>query len=145
MRIICPACEATYEVPERLLGAGRRLRCKKCGHDWEARPPAPPPSAGAPSPPAAPAAQAPLPPPPSAQPAMTPVAPRAPQVIDPPLPRPEDEEPPRPGLALGLAWGASVLLLAVLASAAWLFRTEIIGAWPPAARLFHLFGGIATG
>lgn len=34
MRIVCPACSAAYEVPVRLLGAGRPVRCARCGHEW---------------------------------------------------------------------------------------------------------------
>ncbi|WP_431271732.1 zinc-ribbon domain-containing protein [Dankookia sp. P2] len=60
MRIICPACAAAYEVPDRLIGSGRSLRCKTCGHGWRVEP-----EGGAPeSPPAA------LPVPPPAPPAL---------------------------------------------------------------------------
>jgi predicted Zn finger-like uncharacterized protein len=35
MRIVCPSCNATYEVPAPLLGsAPRRLRCARCQREW---------------------------------------------------------------------------------------------------------------
>ncbi|MFC7477192.1 zinc-ribbon domain-containing protein [Dankookia sp. GCM10030260] len=143
MRIICPACAAAYEVPDRLLGTGRSLRCRSCGHAWRVAPPA----AGAPieaaeagRPPAA--AAVPLPP----LPEPPPTAPlrRAPQIIDPPLPRPSDL-PLSGGIALRLAWGASLLAVAGMGLALWLFRAEIVEAWPPAARLYLMFGATAQG
>jgi predicted Zn finger-like uncharacterized protein len=34
MKIACPICDASYEVPESVLAARRPLRCARCGHDW---------------------------------------------------------------------------------------------------------------
>ena len=34
MRIDCPSCAATYEVPERRLKPGKAVRCARCGSDW---------------------------------------------------------------------------------------------------------------
>jgi len=34
MKIVCPTCEATYEVPESVLAAKRALRCARCGNEW---------------------------------------------------------------------------------------------------------------
>jgi predicted Zn finger-like uncharacterized protein len=40
MRLACPACQATYDIPDNLLGpAGRRLRCARCAAEWQAFPP----------------------------------------------------------------------------------------------------------
>jgi predicted Zn finger-like uncharacterized protein len=144
MRAVCPSCEAAYEVPDRLIGTGRRLRCANCGHEWTAAPPpaeappAPPPpfketlppSYGTPAPPAAPAASR------AAAPAH-PMLRRPPQVIDPPLPPVDDNtgRSRRGGLALRAAWIGSVLLVALAFAALWAFRHEIAEAWPPAARL----------
>jgi predicted Zn finger-like uncharacterized protein len=37
MRISCPNCDAAYEVPDTALAAGpRRLRCARCGHQFQA-------------------------------------------------------------------------------------------------------------
>ena len=58
--IICPACSARYEIAAIIPPQGRRVRCSKCAHVWQAmavveavRPPAvsePPPPAAAPPP-----------------------------------------------------------------------------------------------
>ncbi len=34
MRIECPACAATYEVPDGMLAVGQRVACARCGDDW---------------------------------------------------------------------------------------------------------------
>lgn len=154
MRIICPACAATYEVPDRLIGGGRSLRCRSCSHAWRVAPEqavveSPPPLTAAP--PAPPAIQPPpaaIAPPPQALPLAPPplaAAPRRlPQLIDPPLPRPDDR-PQRAGPALRLAWAASLLAVLSGVGALWLFSAEISAAWPPAARLYHLFEPTAAG
>ncbi|MEO1491701.1 MAG: zinc-ribbon domain-containing protein [Pseudomonadota bacterium] len=40
MELICPSCEARYQVPERAIGEkGRQVSCLNCGHGWHAYPP----------------------------------------------------------------------------------------------------------
>ena len=34
MRIDCPSCHASYDVPDRLLRSGRTVRCARCGAEW---------------------------------------------------------------------------------------------------------------
>src|SRR6185369_4992127 len=35
MRITCPNCTASFELPTELLGRkGRALKCASCGHSW---------------------------------------------------------------------------------------------------------------
>ncbi len=34
MRIDCPSCAATYEVPDLRLKPGKPVRCARCGSDW---------------------------------------------------------------------------------------------------------------
>ena len=143
MRATCPSCEAVYEIPDRLIGTGRRLRCTNCGHDWTLRPAAAEASRTPPVAPELPAA----PPPTTASahaprtelPATPPTHPmlrRPPQVIDPPLPPVDDNTGRRRGqTALRAAWIGSVLLVALALGALWSFRNEIATAWPPAARL----------
>lgn len=153
MRAVCPSCEAVYEVPDRLVGAGRRLRCANCGHEWtllQAAPEAPagppPPPAIAPLPPAYPFTPQPPaygyapPPEPPPEPPPTPIRPmlrRAPQLIDPPLPSVDDNAGfrGRGAMALRAAWIGSALLVALMLGVLWAFRYEIATAWPPAARL----------
>jgi predicted Zn finger-like uncharacterized protein len=142
MRIACPACSAAYEVPDALVGKGRRLRCTRCGHAWMATPPPAelaPPMAPPPEPSLAPRPPAGLPQ--IEQPSPVPMPRRAPQLIDPPLPRLGDapaREESRP--LLWAAWIGSVLVLIGAAALLWAYRVEMVAAWPPAARLFLLLG-----
>jgi len=34
MKIVCPSCAATYEVPESAVASKRAVRCARCGADW---------------------------------------------------------------------------------------------------------------
>ena len=34
MQLICPNCNAEYELPPNSLGNGRDVRCAKCTHEW---------------------------------------------------------------------------------------------------------------
>ncbi len=162
MRIVCPNCQATYDVPESLLrGTPRRVRCARCGGEWvpEAAPapepempalavlPDPPPSAATVQddgvddvlPPA-------IPPPPSPIPAAgrEPVAP-ARLVPTPPGKPPQQNSPGRAGrrgtmVTALLAWAVSLALLAALAWAAFVWRDEVMAAWTPSKRLYALLG-----
>ena len=42
MRIVCPACAASYDVPDALLGEGRSVRCVRCLREWQPAHPATP-------------------------------------------------------------------------------------------------------
>jgi predicted Zn finger-like uncharacterized protein len=153
MRVVCPACNAEYEVPNRLIGTGRRLRCTRCNHDWLLHPPAPtealhpaplpapqpiPLSAPQPAPLSAPQPvplSAPQPIPLSA-PQPVPGLRRPPQVPYPPLPRADE---PRGGLRW-LAWLGSLLVIGLLLAGLWDYRAELTAAWPPMARLYDWLG-----
>lgn len=40
MELICPSCEARYDVPDAAIGdKGRQVSCLNCGHGWHAYPP----------------------------------------------------------------------------------------------------------
>jgi predicted Zn finger-like uncharacterized protein len=100
--IICPACDTRYETKAVFPPEGRKVRCSKCGHVWQALPvTAPPPLAQPvqmPPPPqpaqAAKPPQAPPPPKPAAAvnaglsgfAGITPAAPAAPPAPPPPSP-----------------------------------------------------------
>lgn len=150
MRATCPYCEAVYEIPDRLVGSGRRLRCANCGHEWTLLQAAPAPASTASAPPASPPGSMPVTPPPpaytyaptpeppqAAPPPTRPMLRRPPQVIDPPLPPVDDAAGfrGRADLVLRAAWVGSVLLVLLALGALWAFRHEIAAAWPPAARL----------
>jgi predicted Zn finger-like uncharacterized protein len=126
MRLVCPSCQAAYEVPDHRLGSGpRRLRCARCGQEWTVEP-AP---ATAPPPPP--------PPPPRQRPVLPPLV--AEERRPPPAPFPDYEEEPVGKRGAFAAWAASLLLLAGLAVAAVQFQAEIMRAWPPSQRLYALF------
>ncbi len=64
MKIVCPACEAAYDVPPSVVASPRRMRCARCGQDWiptAAEPDAPAAAAPEPAPPPEPPPAAPEP------------------------------------------------------------------------------------
>jgi len=91
MRIVCPSCQAAYEVPETLLraepgAAPRKVKCARCAHAWA--PEVPPPEVT----PVAEAIAAPAPARPAALAAPAPAAP--PDEPPPPAPPPAPESAP---------------------------------------------------
>src|SRR5450755_3976789 len=93
--IICPACDTRYEIAAVLPPEGRKVRCSKCGHIWQAisvtrgadrdaeAPEAPrvPQMPSAPQPPPAPSS--PQPPPAPSSPQMSQEARPAPGAVNP--------------------------------------------------------------
>ncbi len=160
MRIVCPTCSAAYEVPDRMLGTGKKLRCARCANEW-----VPPEGLAvaqerAPDPVVAPVVVAPPPvPAAAATAAVAPVAVAAPR-SEPALPAPAlhapvlhapalhaDAKPPasadsvRPSrLPVLLALGGSALVLVGLIAAAFVWRGALMQAWPPSQRLFGVLG-----
>ena len=120
MRIACPSCSASYDVPDRLLAGRKALRCARCGEQWT-----PPP------------ADAPMPPEGFADP------PR-PVFIEPevpvPLPRLAPPVAPRRSPAVRLAWAASLLVLVAGLAAAVVWRGRVAQAWPPSLRVYAALG-----
>jgi len=92
--IICPACGTRYEIAAVIPPEGRRVRCSKCAHVWQAKAVVEAPRA-APAPPGAPGA-APKPRAPAPRPAAPPrPAPAAPAAKAPPPSRPAAAPPAR--------------------------------------------------
>lgn len=126
MRIECPNCAAAYDVPESMLSPGRQVRCARCGQGW------------------APVAA----PPPEPAPRRSGTAPVQPvsalSVGLPPL-RPEPLKragpEPRGGHGALWAWLLSLLVVAAVLAALWIWRDQVAAAWPPAARLFQAISG----
>jgi resuscitation-promoting factor RpfA len=91
MRLVCPNCDAKYEVPEDAIPeTGRDVQCANCGHAWfqmrsraaEAAPvaaPVPPPAAPVPEPVPEPVAKVPAPAPVAEDPAPASAAEVAPE------------------------------------------------------------------
>ncbi len=161
MRLACPSCAAAYEIPDRMLTAGRPLRCARCGHQWAYQAPAGEPGL-------APATEAPVigtpaigasaigasdtgPPSPPIR------AQAAPADADRPAPEPPPEGPTafaamdRLGLtskpapetgraALRAAWAASILVLILAAAAGYTWRDGLMQAWPPSQRVYAALG-----
>ena len=142
MRIVCPACSTTYEIPPAQLGSAARLvRCARCQAEWTVEPAAE--HEVAPEPAAAlPAEHV----------AATPVAfaeSGRERLIPAPIVEPRPVErlrvPPR-STPRGLnpsertALGVSVVILCGLIACAFIWRGELMTIWPASRRLFGWFG-----
>jgi predicted Zn finger-like uncharacterized protein len=148
MRIVCPSCEAAYDVPDTLVARRRTLRCARCGREWANESPADAPPAEAPAS-EAPASEAGVPKIP------VPEVP-APEIAAPPQPQPPrvaatlsealaDQrvgQPPSrsPAAKIWLAWIASLALLAALGFAAWQYRADVMRVWPASERVYQALG-----
>lgn len=123
MRIQCPTCDTTYDLPEERVVAGRAVRCARCGTDWTPIPrPLPAPEVDMPEPPSwAPFA--------AAGPERSPVV-AAPSRFQ----RPTERQ-----LVLG-GWVLSAVVLVLLGWAAIGWRDGIMRAWPPSARAYAALG-----
>jgi len=158
MRIVCPSCQAVYEVPEKLLtGAPRKVRCARCGNHWIPEPAASPAVEAPPivesqaelhaaAPPAL-AEQQPAPGPgpgptlPQAPPARAAPPPVVPRAVEKLAPEPSDiQAGHRTARLAGLAWAASMALLAGAGWAAVVLRADIMAVWAPSRRLYVLLG-----
>jgi len=150
MRIVCPACEAEYDVPESIGGAGRKVRCARCQTVWVAHATMPAPSRPEPRPEPPPAQAA------GASPAMRDVPEPAPLFADPPRGRsdwgrggygqPRDEAAAvesrgfrrlAPWIA---AWVLSLVLLGAAGWAGYRWRDDVIRLWPASERLYAVLG-----
>jgi predicted Zn finger-like uncharacterized protein len=119
MQIVCPACNAAYEVPQTLLKPGKPVRCARCTRQWV-------PSIDAPE--AGPDMMDTYLPPDEAPMAGTDVV------------WPARGSPGRAGVALRVAWAASVVAVLLLVTGAVAGRAGIMQAWPPSIRLYAALG-----
>ncbi|MCW3476994.1 zinc-ribbon domain-containing protein [Rhodovastum sp. RN2-1] len=147
MRIVCPACHATYEVPPALLGTGaRRVRCARCTAEWTpAAAPAPeaPPAAAAPA--DAPPQELRIPDPHPAEPRRTgsrlgEVRPGEARLEAEPKPERRRRAPGRIGVEAVAALVISLAILVGLAAVVFVWREEVMAAWEPSKRLFAWLG-----
>lgn len=151
MLITCPACAATYDLPQALVvKLPARTRCARCGAEWEVMPPAaprfdepepvavPPPAFEVPEPVAA-APVAPLPQPERRQVSGS-VTDRAPadrervsggRIAPDPMPDPR---------LVRMLWGGSIGMIVVLIGLLLLLHGPIADAWPPSLRFFRAIG-----
>lgn len=156
MRIECPGCGAAYEVREELLPPGRLVRCTRCGRSWVPVGVATPSGEG-PSPGEAPPAKdapvrrgflplrvrARLAAPVAAEPAPPALVPVAAEPIERARAGSSPVAAPQifPWNSPWVAWAASLLVVLAAVVALWLWRGEVMAAWPPAIRLFRAVGG----
>ena len=125
MILTCPQCATRYQVDAaQFAGAGRKVRCAKCGHVWhqEAAPPEPEPGLES-----------------AAFEAEPPPAPAAPE------PRPAAYAPAavlinRSGIVSVAGWFGLAVLVAVLGWAGVHYRQTIVTVWPQAASLYSRIG-----
>ncbi len=162
MHVLCPSCEAEYEIPS--LRRPRTLRCARCASEWRVMPEPEPALAGAAAMPAAgtsgladPAEQE-APPgfstlpgqamPVEAEPSMPAVDAAAAGDAS-PTSAPLLAERPLVGAAarallsrgdavLGLLWLLTAVLIAAALWAGWHWRLPIQHGWPPSLRLYRL-------
>ncbi len=129
MRIVCPICSATYEVPDALLAPGRAVRCTRCSEQWVAIPDASaaPAEAGDEPPVAMPPLQRPTAAPPPRLTAMD-------RLASQPAP------PQRTGFGLPAAWAASLVVLLLFGWGLVAWRTDLMRAWPPSTWLYDAIG-----
>ena len=130
MLIVCPSCQAEYNVPDALLGHHpRQVRCARCAMEWLPEELRGAPAADIEIPITAPAEVAATP-----EPYVAPAPPAAPSVLV------ETRARAGGGIAPALAWLVS---LAVLGAAGWSaiqWRDAIIQAWPASQRLYQWIG-----
>ncbi len=153
MRITCPACNASYDVPDAMLGVGRSVRCVRCLREWQPQP-APPAHDAAPPAFEAPAFEDDLDLPRPDRPRFTaedldttlpPAAPLAPGDAhawrDVLLSQNNGREPAAAGRRDGwIGWLVSLVLLVALAAAAVAWRGAVQHAWPPSGRVYGALG-----
>ena len=136
MILTCPACATSYFVPDEAIGPnGRRVRCKSCGHDWRAMLEDEPLELSAAEDPVgeggfgkreeAPESLAETP------------APELPRAF---RAKAEQKRRMKKAAAQGAAWAALAVILLALVGAAFMFRLQIVQAWPQAAAAYKLVG-----
>jgi predicted Zn finger-like uncharacterized protein len=135
MLLTCPNCAAGYEVPDHLLdGPIRTLRCALCACEWPAHAPsfeAEPATLPPEEPPAPP------PPPPRDDPPLLDALRITPEQI---AALHESMELSRQRQRGMIGWALTLLVLALLAVSAVVWRHQLIGAWPPVTRVYHAVG-----
>ena len=134
MRIVCPSCEATYNVADATLGAAvRQVRCVRCSTVWQVDP-APEPTDSIEVHP-----DADLPPSIAIPREMSEPAP-PPQPMSATHRLPTTLKPPGGMTAVAFAWLLSFAILGATGWAAVIWRSAIMHAWEPSKRLYQWLG-----
>ena len=138
MILTCPACATSYFIRDDLVGPnGRKVRCQSCGEVWRAGIEEPleltaEPEAAAAAQPSPTSVAAPEP----ASLAETP-APELPKAF---RARAEQQRRLRRAAAQGAVWAAMAAVFVGLLASAWLFRVEVVRAFPRAAAAYAMVG-----
>jgi len=127
MRIVCPACETAYDVPDTVVAPGRALRCARCRSEWVPVAVVPEQAEAGPAPGAPPEQEVAVP-----EPVLAPVARVAPISVA--------EGPAGPRVAVIAGWLVSLLVLGGVGYAAVAWRQPIMHVWPPAGRAYGWLG-----
>ena len=127
----CPSCSTRYRADPQAIGAnGRRVRCASCNYVWTAEIDDP-----AELPPLQPA------------PAAAEAAPEPEPVIEEDKPvhtayreRQAKKRQKMSAAVAGTAWGGLVAACALLVTASWIFRVDIVTLWPQASSAYAAMG-----
>ena len=145
MRIVCPECQAAYDVPDGLIEPGKRVRCARCNAEW-----APVPAAREQARESVLRARPLLEPAVAAKradaPNELPPAPLVPahgslRVTSEPARRPVPvPHPPARDRAAWIGWALTVVVLVLLVAAAVAWRGAVMAGWPASARVYSALG-----
>lgn len=136
MILTCPACATSYFIRDDAMGPnGRKVRCQSCGEVWRASADEPLELTLTPEPAA------------KAEPRLEP-APEAASLAETPAPelprafraRAEQQRRLRRAAAQGAVWAAMASVFIGLLASAWLFRVEVVEAFPRAAGAYDMVG-----
>ena len=136
MILTCPACATSYFIPDDVLGAnGRKVRCKSCGEVWRASPDEPLELSVAPEPRviSAPEPEA------VAEPASLAETP-APELPKAFRARAEQQRRLRRAATHGVVWAGLASVFVGLIVSAFLFRIQVVDAFPRAAAAYAAVG-----
>jgi predicted Zn finger-like uncharacterized protein len=138
MILICPNCATRYKLPSGAVGPnGRTVRCKSCGHRWQATPDSLADAAAL----ALPQADIPAEGEASTKPPERPPGPSAEPVEPAPLPPPIAARPAGRGeRAIGAVSWLSLALLVLLLAAVYVGRNQVVEAFPVLAPWYQKVG-----
>lgn len=135
MIIACPNCATRYQLEATRLGAGRRVRCSRCQHEWFQE--ASIEEAVAPAPVSDPRDARALPPPAAEAPLARAERPLHAERAVPPRRRPAPEPKPRPAW---LGWAGLGLFLAILLGTVFAAREAVMAFFPASERAYGALG-----
>ncbi len=147
MIVTCPSCQTRYRAePEALSRRGGKVRCNVCAHVWTVQDEAvaltEPVSEPAPAPRPAPKPR-PAPEPADAEAAFAAAIAKSDPTVKPHAAiRERAERRRRAGrlAAEGAGWAAVAAVFALVFAGAWLFRLDVVDAFPPASRAYAMAG-----